>query len=209
MSRSLNVDILNLARAAGLNSGRRARAHSRNSLGSRRSGTRAVANSAAAAASSSADTTAASLRSRRRGRRRRGRPRRRTTRADNRSGKISTLNVHAREMPVLLGSIIRKTQNTQMPISTIGLRRSRDRASNLLQPIGTSRMVKLDRARVEINSIRNIMPSIGGQLGVPLRLSVHEPLQAFVRGALRAGDEAVFHFREVAFEEVDLVLAGS
>ena len=65
-------------------------------------------------------------------------------------------------------------------------------------------MVELDASSAEVDTVGDVVPGVGGELGVPLRLASGVPVEVVVRAALGT----VLHFGEVALKEVDLVLSS-
>ena len=128
----------------------------------------------------------------------------RATRADDRSGEVATLNVHAREVPVLGLAIVGQAEDTQVPVGAVGVCGNRDWTGGFLQGIGTSGVVELDASSAEVDTVGDVVPGVGGELGVPLRLASGVPVEVVVRAALGT----VLHFGEVALKEVDLVLSS-
>jgi len=65
-------------------------------------------------------------------------------------------------------------------------------------------VVELDGTGAEVNAVGDVVPGVGGELGVPLRLATGIPMEVVVGAAL----STVLHLGEVALKEVDLVLSG-
>jgi hypothetical protein len=188
----LHVDVLNHARTLGLRRSRSQSAGSRRRLSRRSGGSRGADDGRSAAAS------AAGIR-----RRRRRRHRRRATGADDRSRDVAALDVHAGEVPVLGGTVVGKAKHAEVPVGAVGVRRRRDWTGDLLESVGAGGVVELDGASAEVDSVGDVVPGAGDELGVPLGLATGVPVEVVVRAALRA----VLHLGEVALEEIDLVLA--
>jgi len=65
-------------------------------------------------------------------------------------------------------------------------------------------VVELDAAGAEVDTVGDVVPGIGSELGIPLRLATGVPVEVVVRTTLGA----VLHLGEVTLEEVDLVLSS-
>lgn len=96
-----------------------------------------------------------------------------------------------------------------MPIGAVGRSVHGDVLDSELQVICTSRVVESNSARVKVDAIRNVMPDTRFEGDIPLALPAGIPLQLLVHGALFAGDETIFHLREVRLKEADLMLLRS
>lgn len=95
-----------------------------------------------------------------------------------------------------------------MPIRAIRRRTHAKRPRRLHQRRTPRRMPKRDGIRREIDLVRDIVPLVGLELGLPFALAADHPLQVGVGGSLFAADPAVFELGEVGFEEGDLVFVG-
>jgi hypothetical protein len=77
---------------------------------------------------------------------------------------------------------------------------------NLAQWIRAGRMPEADSVRRKVYLVSNVMPDVGSEGRTPLRYATNIPPKVCVAGTAFATDQAVLHFREVAFEETDLML---
>jgi hypothetical protein len=133
-------------------------------------------------------------------------------RTRNRRSKRATLNVRAREEPILSSSpvitLAWQAQHTKMPVRTVTGSARRERSRRLDKRVVTSGVPKRDLVRREVDLVRNIVPLIRLELDLPLALAADHPLQVGVGSPGLAVDPAVLELREVALKEADLVLIG-
>jgi hypothetical protein len=128
------------------------------------------------------------------------------------SSERTTLNIDTREVPVLSSRVVgttlsvRKTKDTQMPISRVGRSRSRERTSDLDERGRARRVPEGDLVGREVNLVGKVVPDVGDPVDVPLGLTANEPAKVVVWALWVAVDPSVLHLSEVRLEEVDLVL---
>jgi hypothetical protein len=129
--------------------------------------------------------------------------------ASHRGSKRATLDVSAREKPVLSTSTIvalaGQTEDTEMPISAVAGSAGRERSCGLDERVVACRVPESDLVGGEVDFVGNVVPLVCLELGLPLALATHHPLQVGVGCAGLAIDPAVLQLCEVALEEADLV----
>ena len=91
-----------------------------------------------------------------------------------------------------------------MPVGAVGAGAGIKRTGGLLQRVAARGVVEGNRPGVEVDLVRHVVPLVGCELHVPLAHAADVPLQV---GVAAAG-AAVLEFREVGFEEGDLVFVG-
>ena len=93
-----------------------------------------------------------------------------------------------------------------MPVCAVGRGGDGDRTRGLHERVGTRAVVKGDGVGGEVDAVGDVVPDHRVESRAPLAHAVDVPSQTSVARAGLAADQAVLHLREVALEEVDLVL---
>jgi hypothetical protein len=93
-----------------------------------------------------------------------------------------------------------------MPVSTVARSAGRERSCSLDERGIAGRVPKSDLVGGEVDLIGNVVPLVCLELGLPLALATHHPLQVGVRCTGLSADPAVLQLCEVALKEGDLVL---
>jgi len=130
-------------------------------------------------------------------------------RTSDRSRDWRLLDEDARPVPVLSGSVratVRETQLANVPIRRVGRRAAADAGHDLHERGRAIGRPETARSAAEVDVVREVVPVVGNELSTPLRLTVGVPAEEVVGRTLLAVDQTVLDFREVAFEESDLVL---
>lgn len=84
-----------------------------------------------------------------------------------------------------------------MPVGAVGAGRDGDGAGDLGQRVGAGAVPEGDAAAREVDLVRDVVPDARLEGHVPLRLAVGVPAERVVRGAGRAGDQAILELGEV------------
>jgi hypothetical protein len=115
-------------------------------------------------------------------------------------GDGAVLNVQARPEEVLsrsVGAAVRETEDTNVPVRAVGASARGNGGHYLGEGCRALRSPEADLAGGEVDVVGEVVPGAGDEGSRPLRNLVHHPAEGVVRGAGRAGQEAVLEFGKV------------